>query len=155
MLFRSVLASFAVMPGDSFPASCRRSSAALAARAGARPLKKLLNHPDTPIQIVIAGKAHPADDSGKGLIQQMVRFADQDEVRGKLVFLPDYDISLAKPLYPGCDVWLNNPLRPMEACGTSGMKAAMNGAFNLLLSSRRSSRCPFPNPKPARLRGDV
>ena len=97
-------------------------------------LKKLLNHPDTPIQIVIAGKAHPADDSGKGLIQQMVRFADQDEVRGKLVFLPDYDISLAKPLYPGCDVWLNNPLRPMEACGTSGMKAAMNGAFNLSIS---------------------
>lgn len=94
-------------------------------------LKALLNHPQTPIQIVIAGKAHPADDIGKRLIQEMVRFADQEDVRGKLVFLPDYDISLAKPLYPGCDVWLNNPLRPMEACGTSGMKAAMNGAFNL------------------------
>lgn len=94
-------------------------------------LKALLNHPETPIQIVIAGKAHPADDIGKGLIQQMVQFADQEDVRGKIVFLPDYDISLAQPLYPGCDVWLNNPLRPMEACGTSGMKAAMNGAFNL------------------------
>ncbi len=94
-------------------------------------LKALLNHPSTPIQIVIAGKAHPADDIGKSLIQQMVQFADQDEVRGKVVFLPDYDISLARPLYPGCDVWLNNPLRPLEACGTSGMKAALNGAFNL------------------------
>lgn len=94
-------------------------------------LKKLLNDPERPIQIVIAGKAHPADEIGKGLIQEMVQFSDAEDVRGKLVFLPDYDISLAKPLYPGCDVWLNNPLRPMEACGTSGMKAAMNGAFNL------------------------
>ncbi len=94
-------------------------------------LKVLLNHPATPIQIVIAGKAHPADDLGKGLIQEMVQFADAEDVRGRIVFLPDYDMSLAKPLYPGCDVWLNNPLRPMEACGTSGMKAAMNGAFNL------------------------
>lgn len=94
-------------------------------------LKKLLNHPETPIQIVIAGKAHPADEIGKGLIQRMVQFADQEGVRGKIVFLPDYDMSMAQPLYPGCDVWLNNPLRPMEACGTSGMKAALNGAFNL------------------------
>lgn len=94
-------------------------------------LKALLNDPLTPIQIVIAGKAHPADEIGKKLIQQMVQFADTEEVRGKLVFLPDYDMSLARPLYPGCDVWLNNPLRPLEACGTSGMKAAMNMAFNL------------------------
>ncbi len=97
-------------------------------------LKALLNDPDHPIQIVIAGKAHPADEVGKSLIQQMVQFSDTEDVRGKLVFLPDYDISLAKPLYPGCDIWLNNPLRPMEACGTSGMKAAMNGAFNLSIS---------------------
>ena len=88
-------------------------------------LKALLNHPTTPIQIVIAGKAHPADNIGKSLIQQMVQFSDQDDVRGKLVFLPDYDMSLARPLYPGCDVWVNNPLRPYEACGTSGMKAAL------------------------------
>jgi len=94
-------------------------------------LKALLNHPTTPIQIVIAGKAHPADNIGKSLIQQMVQFSDQDDVRGKLVFLPDYDMSLARPLYPGCDVWVNNPLRPYEACGTSGMKAALNGAANL------------------------
>lgn len=94
-------------------------------------LKRLLNDPEHPIQIVIAGKAHPADELGKGFIQQMVQFADEPGVRGKLVFLPDYDISLARPLYPGCDVWLNNPLRPQEACGTSGMKAALNGAANL------------------------
>ena len=94
-------------------------------------LKALLNHPTRPVQIVIAGKSHPADESGKMLIQQMVQFADQHDVRERIVFLPDYDISMAKPLYPGCDVWMNNPLRPYEACGTSGMKAALNGAANL------------------------
>lgn len=94
-------------------------------------LKALLNDPQRPVQFVIAGKSHPADDAGKELIQEMVQFADQDDVRGKLVFLPDYDISMARPLYPGCDVWLNNPLRPYEACGTSGMKAALNCAANL------------------------
>ncbi|MGJ3509111.1 alpha-glucan family phosphorylase [Enemella sp. A6] len=94
-------------------------------------LKRLLLDPERPIQIVIAGKSHPADDTGKSLIQTMVQFADDPQVRGRIVFLPDYDISLARPLYPGCDVWINNPLRPYEACGTSGMKAAMNGAANL------------------------
>ena len=94
-------------------------------------LKALLTDPKRPIQIVIAGKSHPADEGGKALIQQMVQFADDPEVRERIVFLPDYDISMAKPLYPGCDVWLNNPLRPYEACGTSGMKAALNGAANL------------------------
>jgi starch phosphorylase len=94
-------------------------------------LKALLLHPKRPVQIVIAGKAHPADDSGKRLIQEMVRFADDPQVRHRIVFLPDYDIAMAQPLYPGCDVWLNNPLRPYEACGTSGMKAALNGALNL------------------------
>ncbi|TCN32252.1 starch phosphorylase [Kribbella orskensis] len=94
-------------------------------------LKALLLHPTRPIQIVIAGKAHPADEGGKKLIQEMVRFADDPEVRHRIVFVPDYDIALAQPMYPGCDVWLNNPLRPYEACGTSGMKAALNGALNL------------------------
>ncbi len=94
-------------------------------------LKALLTDPKHPIQIVIAGKSHPADEGGKALIQQMVHFADDPEVRDHIVFLPDYDISMAKPLYPGCDVWMNNPLRPYEACGTSGMKAALNGAANL------------------------
>jgi starch phosphorylase len=94
-------------------------------------LKALLLHSKRPVQIVIAGKAHPADDGGKRLIQEMVRFADDPQVRHRIVFLPDYDIAMAQPLYPGCDVWLNNPLRPYEACGTSGMKAALNGALNL------------------------
>ncbi len=94
-------------------------------------LKKLLLHPERPIQLVIAGKAHPADEGGKRLIQEIVRFSDSVTVRHRMVFLPNYDIAMAQPLYPGCDVWLNNPLRPYEACGTSGMKAALNGGLNL------------------------
>ncbi|AXH96100.1 alpha-glucan family phosphorylase [Ornithinimicrobium avium] len=94
-------------------------------------LKKLLTDPERPVQVIIAGKAHPADDTGKSLIQEMVRFTDDPEIRGKLIYLPNYDIAMAQRLYPGCDVWLNNPLRPFEACGTSGMKAALNGALNL------------------------
>ncbi|MHA6762964.1 alpha-glucan family phosphorylase [Streptacidiphilus sp. PAMC 29251] len=94
-------------------------------------LRGLLLHPTRPIQIVVAGKAHPADDGGKRLIQQMVQFADDPAVRHRIVFLPDYDMDMAGALYPGCDVWLNNPLRPLEACGTSGMKSALNGGLNL------------------------
>ncbi|GAA4864939.1 alpha-glucan family phosphorylase [Kitasatospora terrestris] len=94
-------------------------------------LKALLLHPTSPVQIVVAGKAHPADDGGKRLIQKLVAFADDPAVRHRIVFLPDYDMAMAKALYPGCDVWLNNPLRPLEACGTSGMKAALNGCLNL------------------------
>jgi starch phosphorylase len=94
-------------------------------------LRKLLLHPERPIQLIIAGKSHPADDGGKKLIQEMVKFADDPDVRHRIVFLPNYDIAMAQPLYPGCDVWLNNPLRPYEACGTSGMKAALNGGLNL------------------------
>jgi len=94
-------------------------------------LRALLLDPERPVQIVIAGKAHPADDGGKALIQEIVRFADDADVRHRIVFLPNYDIAMAQPLYPGCDVWLNNPLRPYEACGTSGMKAALNGGLNL------------------------
>ncbi|MEO8555802.1 MAG: alpha-glucan family phosphorylase [Actinomycetota bacterium] len=94
-------------------------------------LKKILLDPQRPVQLVIAGKSHPADDSGKRLIQQLVKFADDPEVRHRIVFLPNYDIAMAQYLYPGCDVWLNNPLRPFEACGTSGMKAALNGGLNL------------------------
>lgn len=94
-------------------------------------LARLLLDPDRPIQMVIAGKAHPADDGGKHLVQQIVEFADHPEVRHRMVFLPDYDIGMARYLYAGCDVWLNNPLRPLEACGTSGMKSALNGGLNL------------------------
>ncbi|MFJ8280305.1 glycosyltransferase family 1 protein [Streptomyces griseoviridis] len=94
-------------------------------------LKGLLLHPERPIQIVVAGKAHPADDGGKRLVQELVRFADDPRVRHRIVFLPDYGMGMAQKLYPGCDIWLNNPLRPLEACGTSGMKAALNGCLNL------------------------
>jgi starch phosphorylase len=92
---------------------------------------ELLLHPERPVQIVVAGKAHPADDGGKRLIQELVRFADDPRVRHRIVFLPDYGMAMAQKLYPGCDIWLNNPLRPLEACGTSGMKAALNGCLNL------------------------
>ncbi|MFE7754806.1 alpha-glucan family phosphorylase [Streptomyces sp. NPDC057429] len=94
-------------------------------------LRALLLHPTHPIQIVVAGKAHPADDGGKRLVRELVRFADDPRVRHRIVFLPDYGMGMAQKLYPGCDVWLNNPLRPLEACGTSGMKAALNGCLNL------------------------
>ncbi|MCX4670104.1 alpha-glucan family phosphorylase [Streptomyces sp. NBC_01381] len=94
-------------------------------------LMDLLTHEERPIQIVVAGKAHPADDGGKRLIQELVRFTDDPRVRHRVVFLPDYGMAMAQKLYPGCDVWLNNPLRPLEACGTSGMKAALNGCLNL------------------------
>ena len=94
-------------------------------------LTELLLDPDRPVQFIIAGKAHPADDGGKRLIQQMVQFADDPAVRHRIVFLPDYDMAMARALVQGCDVWLNNPLRPLEACGTSGMKSALNGGLNL------------------------
>ncbi len=94
-------------------------------------LRRLLLDEERPVQLVIAGKSHPADDTGKRLIQQMVQFADDPQIRHRIAFLPNYDMRMAQVLYPGCDVWLNNPLRPFEACGTSGMKAALNGALNL------------------------
>ena len=94
-------------------------------------LRDLLLNERQPVQLVIAGKAHPADDGGKRLIQQLVQFTDSEDVRHRIVFLPDYDMAMAEVLYPGCDVWLNNPIRPLEASGTSGMKAALNGALNL------------------------
>ena len=94
-------------------------------------LEALLLDEHKPIQLIVAGKSHPADDAGKALIQEVVRFADRPEVRHRIAFLPDYDMSMARLLYWGCDVWLNNPLRPLEACGTSGMKSALNGGLNL------------------------
>ncbi|OBC05591.1 glycogen phosphorylase [Mycobacterium sp. 852013-50091_SCH5140682] len=94
-------------------------------------LQALLLDEARPVQLIVAGKSHPADDGGKALIQQIVKFADRPEVRHRIAFLPDYDMSMARYLYWGCDVWLNNPLRPLEACGTSGMKSALNGGLNL------------------------
>ncbi len=97
-------------------------------------LKSILLHPDRPVQIVVAGKAHPADDGGKRFMQQMVTFTDDPDIRHRMVFLPNYSMSMASVLCAGADVWLNNPIRPQEASGTSGMKAALNGVLNLSIS---------------------
>jgi glycogen phosphorylase len=93
-------------------------------------LKRMLLSSDRPIQIVVAGKAHPLDDGGKEMIQNLVHFASEPEVRGRVAFIEDYDMEVARILVQGVDVWLNNPRRPLEACGTSGMKAALNGAIH-------------------------
>jgi len=94
-------------------------------------LGRILNQPGRPVQILFAGKAHPRDDAGKALIQQIVKLAQQPEFRRRIVFLEDYDMAVARSLVQGCDIWLNTPLRPLEASGTSGMKALANGALNV------------------------
>jgi starch phosphorylase len=94
-------------------------------------LKRLLLSGDRPIQVVLSGKAHPLDDPGKELIQQLVHFAADHDVRTRFAFIEDYDMEVARVLVQGVDVWLNTPRRPMEASGTSGMKAAFNGVINL------------------------
>jgi len=93
-------------------------------------LKALLLDEDRPVQLVFAGKAHPADDQGKELLQQVATLASDLDLRTRLVLLEDYDITVARMLVSGVDVWLNTPLRPLEACGTSGMKAVFNGVLN-------------------------
>ena len=94
-------------------------------------LKRILTNKIYPVQILMAGKAHPHDDAGKHLIRQLVNFARDPEVRSSVVFLEDYDIRLARHLVQGVDVWLNTPRRPNEASGTSGMKLLANGGLNL------------------------
>lgn len=90
----------------------------------------ILAHAPGPVQILFAGKAHPADQPGKGLIQTVYRASQHPELRGRVMLIEDYDIELGRALTQGVDVWLNNPRRPKEASGTSGMKAAMNGGLN-------------------------
>lgn len=94
-------------------------------------LAKILAHPERPIQLILAGKAHPADDTGKDLIRKILELVKEEPFRGRIVFIEDYDINVARYMVQGADVWLNTPRRPLEACGTSGMKAAANGALNL------------------------
>ena len=94
-------------------------------------LLRILDDPQRPVQIIFAGKAHPRDNEGKELIKQIVGLARQEAFRRHLVFLEDYDITVARYLLQGADVWLNTPRRPLEASGTSGMKAMANGALNL------------------------
>jgi starch phosphorylase len=94
-------------------------------------LERLLGSPERPVQIIVAGKAHPDDEEGKRLVQAWAEFARRAPVRRRAVFLEDYDMSLAQELVQGVDVWINTPRRPWEACGTSGMKLLVNGGLNL------------------------
>ncbi len=94
-------------------------------------LLRLLKNTKTPIQLVIAGKAHPADKAGQALIQQWIRFIRRPDVRSHVIFIEDYDMQVTEQLIRGVDVWVNTPRRPWEACGTSGMKVLSNGGLNL------------------------
>src|SRR6185436_4834477 len=91
----------------------------------------LLNDPQRPVQLIFAGKAHPADEPGKQLIKKIANLQHDSRFAGKIAFVEDYDINVARHLVQGVDVWLNTPRRPKEASGTSGMKAVLNGALNL------------------------
>ena len=93
-------------------------------------LRALVTDPHRPVQLLFTGKAHPADEPGKEFLRAVAALADDPELRSRIVFLEDYDIDAGRALTQGCDVWLNTPLRPMEACGTSGMKSAYNGGLN-------------------------
>lgn len=94
-------------------------------------LARLLNNPDRPVQLVFAGKAHPNDKPGQEFIRHVYEFSRRPEFSGKIVFLEDYDMDMARHMVSGCDLWLNNPVRPHEASGTSGQKASLNGLPNL------------------------
>ncbi|HMK36629.1 MAG TPA: alpha-glucan family phosphorylase [Desulfomonilaceae bacterium] len=94
-------------------------------------LARILGQPDRPVQLIFSGKAHPADDAGKELIRKIVELMKEEPFRGRIAFIEDYDINVARYMVQGADVWLNTPRRPLEACGTSGMKASANGALNL------------------------
>ena len=93
-------------------------------------IKRILSDPEHPVQIIFSGKAHPADEPGKALIQQIYQLSQQPAFRGKLLFVENYDINIGRHLVQGVDVWLNNPRRPLEASGTSGQKAGLNGVLN-------------------------
>src|SRR5262249_56204604 len=94
-------------------------------------LTAILNNKDRPVQIIFSGKAHPKDNGGKELIAEILQIARRPEFRRRVVFLEDYDMNVARYLVQGVDVWLNNPRRPLEASGTSGMKVSSNGGLNL------------------------
>jgi glycogen phosphorylase len=94
-------------------------------------LQRLLTNPQRPVQLIIAGKAHPADRAGQDLIQTWIRFIRRPELRQRVIFLSDYDMLMTERLVQGADLWLNTPRRPWEACGTSGMKVLVNGGLNL------------------------
>ena len=93
-------------------------------------LAAIVNNPDRPVQFVFSGKAHPADGAGQGLIKRIVEISRMPQFLGKIIFLENYDMIVAKRLVSGVDIWLNTPTRPLEASGTSGEKAEMNGVLN-------------------------
>jgi glycogen phosphorylase len=97
-------------------------------------LSRILNVPGRAVQVVFAGKAHPADDIGKHNLQRIYKRALDPKFGGRIAFVDDYDLHVAHFLVQGCDVWLNNPRKPMEACGTSGMKAAINGTPHMSIA---------------------
>ena len=94
-------------------------------------LERILNHPTRPVQIIFAGKAHPADFEGKELIRRILQISTEERFRHRIVFIEDYDLAVARRMVQGVDVWLNTPRRPLEASGTSGMKVAFNGGLNM------------------------
>ena len=94
-------------------------------------LKAMITSEKMPVQFIFAGKAHPKDNEAKEIVKRLIAFARDESVRGRIVFLEDYDINISRYLIQGADIWLNTPRRPMEACGTSGMKAAINGVLNV------------------------
>jgi len=94
-------------------------------------LSKIVNNPERPVVFLFAGKAHPADGGGQGLIKMIYEISQREEFQGRIIFLEDYDFQLARRLVSGVDIWMNTPTRPLEASGTSGEKAEMNGVVNL------------------------
>ncbi len=94
-------------------------------------LDRLVNHPERPVNLIFAGRAHPADNSGKGLIQKVVQIMEDPRFRHRILFVENYNIHVGRILYQGIDAWLNNPQRPLEACGTSGMKVVLNGGLHI------------------------
>ncbi|HQC43349.1 MAG TPA: alpha-glucan family phosphorylase, partial [Verrucomicrobiota bacterium] len=92
---------------------------------------KLVRNPSRPVQFIFAGKAHPRDDEGKKYIQNIIHQSKHSELAGRLVFLENYDVHIARQMVAGCDIWLNNPRRPLEASGTSGQKTSVNGCLNM------------------------
>ena len=113
-------------------------------------LAAILNNRERPVQVIFAGKAHPHDDAGKALIQQIVSLSRDPRFRQRMVFLENYDMSVARYLVQGVDVWLNTPLRPLEASGTSGMKAIVNGVLNLSILDGwwDEAYCDYRNNRP-------
>ena len=94
-------------------------------------LDRLVNHPERPVNLIFSGRAHPADNTGKGLIQKVSKILEDPRFRHRILFIENYNIHVGRMLYQGIDAWLNNPQRPLEACGTSGMKVVLNGGLHI------------------------